>query len=373
MQDKLLKLIADIHDAALDPALWDAVMRDIAALVGGHAVSLQRLDIPMKALSVEAMQDIDPDIGRLYAEQYAARDPWLNIVAPLAEKGKAVIGAEIVPPAEMQQTDVFNEIYRRLDIDDFISIMIDKNEHHWRFLSINRSSSNGTFSAADKAVLSALFPHLRSALAVRDKLLAATADLRTREAALHGLAAPVLLLARNGRVLFANAAAEVLFLSASPFALLHGELLLADSNARRALASALEQPFKIQSFAAPRGAGLLPWIVHLTPVSSDSIRQHLPQSDDAVLLLTVSDPLQDSGSNVTRLRAVFGFTQAETDIACHIAAGKSVEEISSLTGRSPETVRSHIKSLFSKTGTHRQPELISLLLRTLSPFEQRRP
>lgn len=368
MQEKLLDLIANIHDAAIDPARWDSVMQEVAALLGGHAISLQRLDIRSNSMSIEAASGIDPDRAQLYAEHYAASDPWLNIVAPHVEQGKVAIGAEFVPITEMSRTDVFNDIYQPLDIFDFVSLMIEKNEREWRFLSVNYSKSKETFTSEDKELLSVLFPHLRSAVAVRDKILAVTSQIQSREAALHNLAAPILLLARNGRVLFSNAAAEALLTSASPFALFHGELQLADSAARNILSSALANPLTVRSFTLVRGDGFPPWIVHLTPVSSDAARQFLPQGDDAVLLLSISDPLKDIDSRIDQLISAFGFTQSEAQVAHHLAAERSVEDTALAIGRSRETVRTHVKSLLSKTGTRRQAELISLLLRGLSPF-----
>jgi DNA-binding CsgD family transcriptional regulator len=50
---------------------------------------------------------------------------------------------------------------------------------------------------------------------------------------------------------------------------------------------------------------------------------------------------------------------------CHIALtrlqGQSVKEIARKTGRSPETVRSHVKSIYRKLGVHDRAELMRLL------------
>jgi len=50
---------------------------------------------------------------------------------------------------------------------------------------------------------------------------------------------------------------------------------------------------------------------------------------------------------------------------CHIALarfqGQSVKEIAHKTGRSPETVRSHVKSIYRKLGVHDRAELMRLL------------
>jgi len=62
------------------------------------------------------------------------------------------------------------------------------------------------------------------------------------------------------------------------------------------------------------------------------------------------------------LRTLFGLTPAECRVALLLGVGHSPQEIAQTIGVSFETVRSHIKSIFSKTNVKRQGELIRLLL-----------
>jgi DNA-binding CsgD family transcriptional regulator len=61
------------------------------------------------------------------------------------------------------------------------------------------------------------------------------------------------------------------------------------------------------------------------------------------------------------LQALFDLTPAEARTASQITAGKSIEQISSTTGIAQNTIRTHLKSVFQKTGVQRQAELVSLL------------
>ena len=49
--------------------------------------------------------------------------------------------------------------------------------------------------------------------------------------------------------------------------------------------------------------------------------------------------------------------------------GRNVDDVASEIGSSVETVRTHVRRILSKTGTTRQGELISLILR-ISPFRK---
>ena len=54
-------------------------------------------------------------------------------------------------------------------------------------------------------------------------------------------------------------------------------------------------------------------------------------------------------------------TEAETEIALQLYAGKSPEEIASARGVSVATVRTQIKSLLTKSGARRQVQLVARL------------
>jgi len=63
------------------------------------------------------------------------------------------------------------------------------------------------------------------------------------------------------------------------------------------------------------------------------------------------------------LQKIFGLTPAEARLAIEIAGGRSPEEIAEAAGIKVATLRKQLASVFAKTNTRRQPELIALLAR----------
>jgi DNA-binding CsgD family transcriptional regulator len=61
------------------------------------------------------------------------------------------------------------------------------------------------------------------------------------------------------------------------------------------------------------------------------------------------------------LRCLFGFTAAETQLAVELARGHNLLDIARSRRLSRTTIRSHLASLFVKTQTRRQAELVALL------------
>jgi DNA-binding CsgD family transcriptional regulator len=64
----------------------------------------------------------------------------------------------------------------------------------------------------------------------------------------------------------------------------------------------------------------------------------------------------------TYLRDTYGMTRAEARIGVLLATGHSTDEIGAATGTTINAVKFHLKSIYAKTGTHRQCELVARIL-----------
>lgn len=89
-------------------------------------------------------------------------------------------------------------------------------------------------------------------------------------------------------------------------------------------------------------------------------------SDGSRAVLILSAQLRDAEIDAIRLRVTFGFTTAEDRLVRDLIRGKSLSEIGEKHRLGRETLKSQLSSLFRKTGTHRQGELVALLLSSLS-------
>ena len=65
------------------------------------------------------------------------------------------------------------------------------------------------------------------------------------------------------------------------------------------------------------------------------------------------------------LRSRFGLTPAEARLALHLVAGETLRSAEVKLSISYETARTHLKSIFSKTGTSRQAELVVAIVTAL--------
>lgn len=108
--------------------------------------------------------------------------------------------------------------------------------------------------------------------------------------------------------------------------------------------------------------GSLSWVVIRSagdrPVILNETGAIAPDGTSIVALL---DRESRSGPNPQTLQKMFGLTAAETNLALRLAQGDAPLEIARSWRLSRTTIRSQLASLFAKTETKRQAELVALL------------
>jgi DNA-binding CsgD family transcriptional regulator len=105
----------------------------------------------------------------------------------------------------------------------------------------------------------------------------------------------------------------------------------------------------------------LPLALEVVPLRPASVA--FGEQRPAVLIF-VRDP--EAPLEVARLRELFGFTRTEAAVAGALGRGQSLEVIAMQMGIGLGTVRTHLKRILSKTGTHRQAQAVVLLARCIT-------
>ncbi|TIN16445.1 MAG: helix-turn-helix transcriptional regulator, partial [Mesorhizobium sp.] len=129
-------------------------------------------------------------------------------------------------------------------------------------------------------------------------------------------------------------------------------------------ASALSTALRrlIANVPAHFAPGSLSWVVIRStgdrPVILNESGLVAPEGTSIVALL---DRENRSGPNPQTLQRMFGLTSAETHLALRLAQGDAPLEIARSWRLSRTTIRSQLASLFAKTETRRQAELVALL------------
>lgn len=203
---------------------------------------------------------------------------------------------------------------------------------------------------------------------------------RLEAEALDAMSVGILVVGADGRVLHANAAAHALADAGDGLSLGGWRSTVAAARAdetralHRLVAEVAAAPGRgVGAMAVSRPSGRRPYAVLAAPLSA-------PSSSAAVLFVTDLDsrpPLSER--NVAQL---LGLTTAEARLACALVQGLDLKAAAAQLRISINTVRTHLRQIFAKTGTRRQSELVALILRLAvlsdpgpagAPFASARP
>ena len=83
--------------------------------------------------------------------------------------------------------------------------------------------------------------------------------------------------------------------------------------------------------------------------------------DCGVAVLAQADPSGERGMSPDAIRVTFGLTPAEMRVLQAVIAGQTTDKIAQYFARSPETIRSQIKSIYQKTGSSGRMALMRLV------------
>jgi DNA-binding CsgD family transcriptional regulator len=200
--------------------------------------------------------------------------------------------------------------------------------------------------------------------------------------ALDSLGSGFILMNECGRILFMNRAAETMLQRQD--GLRQRDNRLAANNRREeaalhACVSAAGRTTTGTGFSSggvlrvTRPSGQAPYAVTIMPVSP---RGHLLDKQKARVVALLTDPESIPIPGAILLRGLFAFTAAESEVAQLLMQGLDRKEIADHLSVSLNTVRTHLRNLFSKTATSSQAKLVRLLLvatRTVPDLTRRAP
>jgi DNA-binding CsgD family transcriptional regulator len=112
----------------------------------------------------------------------------------------------------------------------------------------------------------------------------------------------------------------------------------------------------LKSPDGPRGTGMPCYLLRLPEVS-----ESYQLGGDPAILLLVPQAAPSAPEAVALLRTLYSLSRREADLATAVANGATPQDYAKKAGLEISTVRSQLKSVFQKTGTHRQTELVRLL------------
>ncbi|AZO07755.1 LuxR family transcriptional regulator [Mesorhizobium sp. M3A.F.Ca.ET.080.04.2.1] len=357
------KSIERIYEAAAVPELWGGRgVLDMLASVGtctdGVIIAVDK----KKTLRWTANDSATPKLEVYFRENWVVKNPYLETAERIARFSvpKFVMDTEVMSAEEMQASGYYQGFMRPQGMYWHAGTSIDGPTGDVIKVSVHRSYDSGPLDRDATRRLSVLRPHIARAV-----LLTARLRFQQVQAAVDAFDLIALPAAgiKQGRLILSNEAFDRLVPG-----------VLQDRNSRVTFVqpSANTRWRELLETGAVAHGGTFPigpstehptMIAHVVPMVGAS--RDIFSAADQLLIIAATE--RAGGLDPKILEGLFDLTAAEAAVARDLVNGKTIADIAEARQVSKNTVRVQVKSVFEKTGVHRQADLVRMLLNIRNP------
>ncbi|HZP77199.1 MAG TPA: helix-turn-helix transcriptional regulator [Pseudolabrys sp.] len=343
--------------AATDPNFWPQAMEAISRAANATGAALLQSDV--RTPDIPRTASVDELFRQYFRDDWHVRDIRAARGVPLLLNGASVVvDQDLMTCDEVTRDPFYNDLLLRCGFKWFAGVGFRAGSALWG-LTIQRTPKEGPFARDEKRILAALSQKLTAAASL--STLFGRVAVSSATAALSNVGQPAIAIDRRGLIIEMNAASQAVLddevrvkdrrLCVSDlFARNEIDLLVARLRTTRDAAALQCDPIVIRR---KRG---VPIVIRVLPVPEAAQTPFL----GACAVLTLSPIEVQSGAHPVLLGKIFGLTSAEAKLASIVAEGVGPDGAADRLGISRATARNQLKAVFSKTGTHRQSELVAL-------------
>jgi DNA-binding CsgD family transcriptional regulator len=363
--DTALPLVGKIYDAAEDPDLWRYFLGDVAAVLQSNLATIVVHDLASLGGQVAVIEGGSEQAQQAYEGYWGANNIYVERGVGRLPPGTIIHGGMLCTDAEVLKTDYYHEFLKPNDWFYAAGGPIERDREIVSLFSIQRPFRKGQFTEDEIALLKLLMPHLQRAVRMHHHLH----TLRSTVEAADSLLIGVIAVTASGKMLFANAYAHKIISQDDGLIIDRGGVIAARFPHEGELAALITSAAKTADgvglhagggLAITRPSGKRSYIVSVVPTHS-TVLTFTSQKPAAILFVT--DPTEHVRPSQAVLRGLYGLTPAECRVALLMGDGRSPQEIARMLGVSSNTLKSQLASIYRKTDTSRQSQLVRLLMR----------
>lgn len=348
------------HEAALDPGQWMVVLQELADATGSSRAELVGFGGP-GFVPFNWVTSADDDMLHDFIA-VGGGSPSINFRLA-ADDGHSVL--------TVVDEGTYDCARKHLERDDYLDFC---EQHQMVFgcqttlvreqnglvgMSLLRSRGDGRCDDGIRATFASAAVAARSAVRMQKAIEQRGHELLS--GALEALPAPCLLIDGFGHVGAVTEAAERMIRTSSLLTVADQRVCIIDPRFSRRFDLALRSVLGIERRPHVRlaiGQGAMPELI-LDLFRLPDREWSLPFAPRALLMMR--DPRTIRRGAATELMSAFGLTCAEAEIAIALCSGSSRDDIAERRGVSLETLRSQLRSIYSKVGCSRETELVLLV------------
>ncbi len=379
---RALELVDAIYAAVFDPRDWQRVITLFDDVFPGARSVFGFYEAGLMNESLSAA-NVDPNYARTYYEHYNHVNPLVEVVAT-AKPGEVFDAGETLGRKAFLASEFYNDwLAPQGGLDGNTGVVLTASQSAFSVFCTHYPTRGEwrARKAEARTALELLAPHFRRALALRQRIEGAVMHAEALEQGFERLPDGVLVVSATARVHYLNRRAKHYLrrfgtLRIEPT----GTLRLSNPAAQRALLAMLERA--VNPRCDQNGAGQPPDSMRLVlddehyvvaqafalsaTVRTRSYATASPLGWEPKVVVFLVDPQRRPDCSEDVIAAVLGTTVAEARLARGLLQGKSLGGIAHEHGLKQATVRNQLQSLFDRTATHRQADLVALLQRAFS-------
>jgi DNA-binding CsgD family transcriptional regulator len=359
-------LLATLYTAPISPELWPEFLDKLANLLDLNGSAIVHTDLTRKANGIYTSRGIDPEIERLYAAGYGNQDVYRARFLQLhGRQGELLMGDELCSFRQIKKTAFGEDILHRADIRLWCAVATVRTNTVIENISLYHGWDHHP-PGPDKLTLARqIAPHLNNALRVRAKLVQLEGLSRDLAAAIDSADTAIVLLDCLGCCALVNRAAKRILDRREGLIFAGNRLAATDPHESAGLSELIRKSVASERGKEAAGSETIrisrqhgkPLHLRIAPFPCE----RLFAGSQFSAIVFIGNPDRSASLPLEILERSYGLTPAEAKLAMALFEGRRMAEIATTHHVTKETVRSQLKSVFLKTETRRQAELVSLL------------
>lgn len=362
-ETKLLRLALKAYEAASEPEVWPDFLKRFAETVSSDAAFLQVHDLASRTSVIVGGFGISSPLKQAYNEHYSKLNLWRDHGRALYRAGRVNLDQEQCPRSVLERSEYYNDCLKRFGIAYSLGAVIAREGDYAPTLASLRGPHNRPFGEDEREIGRYLMPHLMRAWMVHQRL----GVLAAGESVLDTLPLGIVFLSPEGDAIYCNSTAEEIFRANDGLSLRNGRISavdrIADARLRRTVKDALSPDASVGPAAVPVPRTNLRRDYQVAAAPLRKRFRQFTGTREPVAVALITDPERQTPASTDVLMQTYKLTRKEAMLAAKLFEGKSLERAGQELAITYETARTHLRRIFSKTGTSRQAELVLLIAR----------
>lgn len=374
-QARFEHIVNVIYETLENRSGWRSVLENIHQAIGGRAVHLMAFDSRHGTLSYSDGADMAPQIDLEYIQKYQFVDPRIGLMA--TQTLDTWLHCHEHLDEEFVAKDPFYQEFLIPHGARYLSACkLAEDEDATVILGCLRRSADGPMPPEALAFMNRVRPHLQRAVRLGQAQFVYSAQALVGHALVDKLRQPVMLLTTKGDLVLANEAARRLLGSTSLVQVADNRLVLPQAYRRSFLEQCEQLENRVRSGATlDEAVGKAFRSLHMSSGPDEApdvlygfFTMLVPERTMGsfglrpLVMLFFYHPNSAQVIDSALLTAAFGLSHAECRVASLLADGMPLKSIAETLGVQYDTVRKQLMSIYQKTATNRQPELVRLLM-----------